>query len=367
MARAGLGSSWDCLFANDFDQKKQAVYDRNWGAGELTSGDIWDIDSTDIPCTADLAWASFPCQDLSSAGSRAGLAGDRSGSFWGFAKHIKELSSQGRAVPLVVLENVVGTLTSHNGRDFQNIAATLAEFGYNLGALVIDGALFLPQSRPRLFIVAAHKDYALPQETINAIPQAPWHTPTLKRVVSTLSDEIQERWLWWQMPIPRPHKKSLFDIVEVVPTSVTWHTKSETRYLLSLMDEVNRRKVNDAKKRGRLVVGSIYRRTRPHKDGSRRQRAEVRFDGIAGCLRTPAGGSSRQTLLFVEGRSVRSRLLSPREAARLMGLPEWYQLPEIYNDAYRLAGDGLVVPAVEHLAKTILNPIVQANRVSDAA
>ena len=367
MARAGLGSSWECLFANDFDHKKQAAYDKNWGAGELTPGDIWDINSSEIPCPADLAWASFPCQDLSLAGSRAGLAGDRSGSFWGFASHLKEICSKGQAVPLVVLENVVGTLTSHNGRDFQNIAATLADLGYNFGAMVIDAVLFLPQSRPRLFIVAVHKDYALPQATIDSIPQAPWHTPTLQRVVSTLSDEIQERWLWWQMPIPQPHDKSLSDIVEVVPTGVEWHTTSETRHLLSLMNDVNRRKVSDAKKRGELVVGTVYRRTRPEKDGSRRQRAEVRFDGIAGCLRTPAGGSSRQTLLVVEGRKVRSRLLSPREAARLMGLPEWYQLPERYNDAYHLAGDGLVVPAVKHLAKTILNPIVQANRVSEAA
>ena len=96
-------------------------------------------------------------------------------------------------------------------------------------------------------------------------------------------------------------------------------------------------------------------------------RAEVRFDDIAGCLRTPSGGSSRQTILVVEGASVRSRLLSAREAGRLMGLPENYELPQKYNDAYHLVGDGLVVPAVAHLADHLITPIAQANQQSALA
>ena len=94
------------------------------------------------------------------------------------------------------------------------------------------------------------------------------------------------------------------------------------RYLIELMTPLNRQKVARAMTLGRRTVGTIYRRTRPDENGTKRQRAEVRFDDIAGCLRTPAGGSSRQTILVVEGKSVRSRLLSPREAARLMGLSD---------------------------------------------
>jgi DNA (cytosine-5)-methyltransferase 1 len=90
------------------------------------------------------------------------------------------------------------------------------------------------------------------------------------------------------------------------------------------------------------------------------QRAEVRFDDLSGCLRTPVGGSSRQSIIIVEGKSVRSRLLSPREAARLMGLPDSYKLPQNYNEAYHLAGDGVVVPVVRFLAANILEPLVEA-------
>jgi DNA (cytosine-5)-methyltransferase 1 len=146
-------------------------------------------------------------------------------------------------------------------------------------------------------------------------------------------------------------------LIEDEPKGVAWHTAEETRYLLSLMSPINRKKVEQAKKIGVRMVGGIYKRTRHDEKGKRLQRAEVRFDDIAGCLRTPVGGSSRQSIIIVEGKSVRSRLLSPREAARLMGLPESYKLPENYNEAYHLSGDGVAVPVVRFLASKILEPL----------
>jgi len=107
------------------------------------------------------------------------------------------------------------------------------------------------------------------------------------------------------------------------------------------------------------MVGGLYRRIRPGADGKKVQRAEIRFDDVAGCLRVPTGGSSRQTIVIADGDAVRSRLLSPREAARLMGLPDTYVLPANYNDAYHLIGDGVAVPAVRFLAAHILEPILE--------
>jgi DNA (cytosine-5)-methyltransferase 1 len=101
----------------------------------------------------------------------------------------------------------------------------------------------------------------------------------------------------------------------------------------------------------------VYRRTRPDESGRKTQRAEVRFDQISGCLRTPVGGSSRQTILVVNGDSIRSRLLSSREAARLMGVTDTYNLPENYTEAYHLMGDGLVIPVVSWLEAYLLYPL----------
>jgi len=84
MARAGLGNGWSCLFANDFDPKKGAAYAANWGPHELVIRDVATLSTRELPRRADLAWASFPCQDLSLAGSGAGLKGQRSGAFWPF-------------------------------------------------------------------------------------------------------------------------------------------------------------------------------------------------------------------------------------------------------------------------------------------
>jgi DNA (cytosine-5)-methyltransferase 1 len=138
------------------------------------------------------------------------------------------------------------------------------------------------------------------------------------------------------------------------------------------MSEVNLQKVEAAKaaarRAGRRVVGCVYKRTRVDSTGAKIQRAEVRFDDIAGCLRTPAGGSSRQLIIIVEGESVKSRLISARETARLMGLPDDYRLPENYNEAYHLTGDGVAVPVVRHIAERLLEPILaQRNASADAA
>ena len=73
MARAGLGPEWSCLFANDIDPKKSATYAANWSEERLKIGDVAKLTTGDLPGAANLAWASFPCQDLSLAGVGAML------------------------------------------------------------------------------------------------------------------------------------------------------------------------------------------------------------------------------------------------------------------------------------------------------
>lgn len=361
MARAGLGAQWTCLFANDFDPKKAASYSANWGEDHLKIGDVAALKAADLPGTADLAWASFPCQDLSLAGAGAGLKGERSGTFWPFWKLMKALGKEGRAPRLIALENVCGALTSHDKKDFAAIGAALAGAGYWFGALVIDAAHFVPQSRPRLFIIGVHKSIPIPHGLTAAAPGGPWHSSALVEAYGALSKRSRDAWLWWKLPVP-PKRSAVFaDLVEDEPKGVVWHTRAETQNLLNMMSTVNRAKVALAKKSGSRMVGTIYRRTRKDADDNKVQRAEIRFDDIAGCLRTPAGGSSRQTIMIVEGQSVRSRLLSPREAARLMGLDDSYVLPENYNQAYHLVGDGVVVPVVRFIADNILETVLAAS------
>jgi len=356
MARAGLGSSWTCLLANDFDRKKGVTYAENWGDDHLIVDDIRNIAPEDMPGQPDLVWGSFPCQDLSLAGGGAGLKGDRSGTFWPFMAHIQSLREEGRAPAIVALENVLGTLTSHSGKDFVAICEALADRGYNFGAIVADAVHFVPQSRPRLFVIALREDISPAALTTAEEPYSPWHNAGLKNAYQRLPAALQDRWMWWRLPKPPKRQIRFADVVEDNPTSTAWHTKEETTMLLSMMSEVNLAKVETAKASGTRMVGTIYKRTR-YEHGIKVQRAEIRFDEVAGCLRTPAGGSSRQLIMVVEGNKIRSRLISTRETARLMGLPDTYTLPERYNEAYHLTGDGVAVPVVRYITKHLFDKL----------
>ena len=365
MAGFGLGSNWDCLFANDIDAKKAASYRANHHGGqELLLKDVAQVTLDELPGSPDLVWASFPCQDLSLAGNGAGLAGKRSGMFKPFWQLMRSLHADGRGPKIIALENVYGAITSNGGRDFATLAAAFSGLGYKFGAVVVDAVHFLPQSRPRFFMIGIRGDLTIPEGRTTDGPCTMWHPPALIEGCNLLSQTAASRWRWWNLPTPPARNTNLAALIDEKPTGVKWHTKAETKYLLDMMTDHNRKKVEAAKQCEERVVGTIYRRTRADADGVKRQRAEVRFDQIAGCLRTPAGGSSRQTIMLVEGNKVRSRLLSTREAASLMGLPETYILPERYNDAYKLAGDGVAAPVVRHLAEAIFEPILKRNRLA---
>ena len=330
MARAGLGSGWLCAFANDFHPMKVAAYVDNYGNGDIQQDDVARLTLDDLPADAvDLSWASFPCQDLSLAGDYRGLGQERdgaltrSGTFWPFWKLMRELVQRGRGPRTIVLENVYGALTSHGGKDFAAIASALSGSDYRFGTVVINAALFVPQSRPRVFFVAIRQGETIPTGLVADGPQAVWHPPALLDAHAGMTAEARKKWLWWNIPSTRRPQYDLRGCHRRAPDRRRVAHSQRDEILLALMSDKNRAKVAAAKKAERRMVGGVYRRTRTDEDGIKRQRAEVRFDDIAGCLRTPSGGSSRQTnSLIVEGKKVRSRLLSPREAARLMGLSD---------------------------------------------
>ncbi|MFN3557700.1 MAG: DNA cytosine methyltransferase [Brevundimonas sp.] len=356
MLRAGLGDGWTCTFANDIDPQKAAFYRANWGGEELAVGDIGEVATADLPGQADLMWGSFPCQDLSLAGNGAGLGGARSGMFHTFWDLARGLGREGRGPKIVAIENVCGALTSRGGRDFEILCRTWDEAGYAFGALVINADLFVPQSRPRLFVVGVRGDVPIDPALVADGPEAPFHPANLQRAAERLPKDLRRRMLWWRLPEPVEPVADLAAVTEADGPHLEWHSQAQTARLLSLMSPVNRAKVEAAKAGGGRQVGALYRRTRRDAEGRKLQRAEVRFD-MAGCLRTPGGGSSRQTLVVVEAGRVRSRLMTARETARLMGLADDYRLPGSYSAACKLTGDGVAAPVVRHLARWLFEPL----------
>lgn len=354
LARLGLEGDFTCVFANDIDPAKARAYRSAFGVGDMREGDIWTLSAAELPGRAALAWASFPCQDLSLAGARRGLAAPRSGAFWGFHRLIDKLCTEDRAPDVLALENVTGLLSSHGGADFAALVHALDDLGYRVGALEIDAALFTPQSRPRLFVIAARTP---PAHLIATGPSEPFHSPTLRTVVARLPDGLRKRFVWWRLEAPPQRNTRLSDLLD--DDAVAWDSAEKTQKLLTQMSPLQRARVDAMRETGQREVGAVFRRIRLER-GVRVQRAEARFDGLAGCLRTPAGGSSRQILLFVDGPQVRSRLLSPREAARLMGAPAHYPIPETQTAALHLFGDAVCVPVVRWLSQNLLAPLAGA-------
>ena len=357
MARLGLGAAWTCAFANDFDPVKAATYRDNFpdagfqdAGGHFHEGDVWKLDPAQLPGRADLAWASSPCQDFSLAGARAGLTGGRSSAFFGFWKLVEALNAQGRAPRTIVVENVAGLFTSHGGADFTALCRALAGQGYRFGALEIDAARFLPQSRPRVFVIATREP--VPAELIG---DSPFQTRLVQEARARLPAELAELWVAWRVAAP-PARNT--DLASLLDPDAPCRPQARTEALLDLMAPPHRARVEALRRSGGRAVGGVFRRMRTE-DGRKVQRAEARFDGLAGCLRTPRGGSSRQALLLIEAGAVTSRLVTAREGARLMGLPDTYRLPRAATSALHVVGDGVAVPVVRWLADQVLEPLLE--------
>ncbi|MGU8127888.1 DNA cytosine methyltransferase, partial [Escherichia coli] len=92
----------------------------------------------------------------------------------------------------MVLENVVGLLTLEGGRDFSAICERLREMGYCYGATIVDAKHFLPQSRPRVFIIAILKGINIPTKLFRGMASSHWHSPTLLRTYRALPSRLHE-------------------------------------------------------------------------------------------------------------------------------------------------------------------------------
>jgi DNA (cytosine-5)-methyltransferase 1 len=366
LVREGLSTSgWACVYANDIDPKKRSLYQARFGeSGHFHLGDVWQTEEVvarigDRPF---LATASFPCVDLSLAGHYRGLEGKHSSTFFGFAQVLKALGD--RRPKAVMLENVAGFITSRKGEDFAAVAKALADLGYRLDAFVLDAEHFVPQSRPRVFIIGVRDGFELPGSIAQPAEDgflSPWRTrlqtaphlrpPKLVRLMERV--ELSTGWMLFDLPPPPARRLQLADVIDRDDGQEWWDAAEVERHY-RMMSPLHSGQVDRLLAAGGLHVGTIYRRVRP---GG--QRAEVRFDGVAGCLRTPRGGSAKQIVIVVDRGRLRMRWMSPREYARLQGAGDF----PLAGDRIQLLfgfGDAVCVPAVRWIDRHVLSPLFDA-------
>jgi DNA (cytosine-5)-methyltransferase 1 len=349
LMRIGLQrAGWHIVFANDIDEDKWKMYRDHFGdTGEFVLDDIHHLDVDTVPDIA-LATASFPCNDLSLAGARQGLAGAQSSAFWGFIDILTKMGR--RRPPMVLLENVTGFLTSHDGNDFRDALLALNTLGYAVDAFIVDALRFVPQSRQRLFVVAT-KTEIIPSfnDKTPTFYQSECRPPALADFVYWHGDIA-----WKIRPLPSLPTATLKlkDIIEELsPNSQMWWNRERCEYLLNQMSPKHRAEAETMIQGSRVSYGTVFRRIRHGKS-----MAELRTDGVAGCLRTPRGGSGRQIFVAAGKGRFAVRLLTPRECARLMGADEFI-IKTSLNQALFGFGDAVCVPVIEWIARNYLNPV----------
>jgi DNA (cytosine-5)-methyltransferase 1 len=341
----GLKKYFQTVWANDICEKKAKVFCANHGKDIFHLGSIEQVRGEDVP-KALLSWGSFPCQDLSLAGNMSGLSSSRSGLVWQWLRVMDELQEK---PPLAVAENVVGLVSAAKGEHYRKLHNALIHRGYKVGAVVLDASHWVPQSRKRVFVIAV--DSQVPTNEFETDHPIWCHPAALIRAADGL-----ENWVWWNLPRPKATKTSLDDVVDF---AAPCDEPEKQHRLLNFIPEKHREKMAVAVRNGKSVFPG-YKRIRHGQ-----QVLELRFDGVAGCLRTPEGGSSRQFLVIKNNGSVKTRLLTVREAATLMGVRKNYKIPGTYNDGYKAMGDAVAVPVSRYLAEKLLSPLAELIKERD--
>jgi DNA (cytosine-5)-methyltransferase 1 len=352
----GVEHAW----ANDIDPAKADAYRANFGDRHFVLGDVRDVPASSIPAV-DIATASFPCIDLSLAGARRGLGsatapkGTRweSSMFWEFARLIEEMGD--RRPPVTLCENVYGFVASHGGRDLREAIAALNGLGYSCDVLAIDARHFVPQSRPRVFIVGMQEPPA--STTINQPSEA---RPAWAASLHENSDGLRLHTLALP-PLPVGPSTLAGYVEDLSPEDSRWWPADRLQRFLESLTLIQRDRLAGLQASPEKVWRTAYRRTRHG-----RAVWEIRGDGIAGCLRTARGGSSKQALVEVDDGAVRVRWMTPLEYARLMGAPR-YILPDRPNQAFFGFGDAVCVPVVRWLCEHYIVPAARPRSSSPLA
>ena len=356
-------SGWRCCYANDIAPKKASMYRDRFG--ESPYYHVGDVRSTDevvgrVETAPFLATASFPCTDMSHAGRMQGFDGAESSAFFGFAKAVTALGD--KQPPMLVLENVVGFLTSRGGAVFEAAVQTLADMGYWIDSIILDAKRFLPQSRARLFVFAFHESLRIPELVKQSadvfgdrwdalIAASALRTDRLRSLMR--NTELSTGWATLPLTSPTSAEYELDGFLDSDDGQAWWDEPLVEKHM-AMMSPLHRADVDGWMASERPRMATVFRRIRQGE-----QRAEVRRDGVAGCLRTPRGGSARQIVLCAGQGRCRMRWMSAREYARLQGAPDF---PLNGSDSQSLFGfgDAVCVPVIRWIDDNILSPCFDA-------
>lgn len=350
MAEALESRGYEIAWANDIERAKYDLYaaNRSEAGSRFVLGDVREVRGSSIPTRLDLATASFPCIDLSLAGKRRGLDGSQSGMFWEFARVLGEMKPVERP-RAVLLENVHGFATSRGGSDLRAAIQTLDKLGYSCDVFAVNAKHFVPQSRPRLFVVGTRGS-----AVTNSGSMPPLSDVRPEWVRSVYARNWDLRMHYRELPSLPIGPADLSDVIEPMTVEDSrWWSEDRTTAFVESLSPLQARRFGGHVDSARLTHHTAYRRTRGGK-----ATWELRADDIAGCLRTTGGGSSKQAIVEAGQGQARVRWMTPVEYARLMGAGDFKTNARTENQALFGFGDAVVVDVIQWIVDNYLTSIL---------
>lgn len=314
-----------CVFTSEWNDWAVKTYAANFGESHPVAGDITKVldPASEIPAH-DVLLAGFPCQPFSIAGvSKKNALGRPHGFecttqgtlFYDVARIIQACRPKA-----FLLENVKNLLSHDKGNTFRTIRDVLEkELGYQIHYRVIDGISFVPQHRERILIVGFREQTDFAWDAF----RAPKEGPRLESILHR-TDGLEPR-------------------IEHDEDRFFNHAKKKVNPKYTLTDNLWTYLQNYAAKHREkgngfgfgLVTGTDTTRTlsaRYYKDGSE---------------------------ILVAQKRGNPRRLTPRECARLMGLPDTFRIPVSDTQAYKQFGNSVVMPVMAETAR-LMKPHIMA-------
>ena len=333
--RAGLS----CVGQVEIDKKCNEVLVKHWPDlvrhDDIETARDW-ADERGITGSVDVVCGGFPCQDVSIAGVRKGLAGQRSGLFFSavaFASHTE--------AAVIVLENVPGLLSSNKGRDFGTVITTLAEAGYpHIEWRVLDSQYFgVAQRRKRLFVVASARPprgravFVESQDLSGDLDPLP---PQRQEVASTLGGGSGNR--GWASDTDR---------MTFIPFTKSRRAQSDTDYetwveshitpTLNTFENLSEGRATT------LAIGFNWQNGGGYGNAN---------DGLGITMEATPPLSTSQIPAAAYEWNVRR--LTPVECERLQGFPDDWTAGLADSNRYRQMGNAVTVPVAEWLGKQLV-------------
>ena len=306
-------AGWQVVWQVENNPFRRSVLRRHWPEVELRNDIRTDTDGLD---QVDLICGGFPCQDLSVAGRRKGLAGERSGLWFDFIRMVGEIRPS-----WVIIENVAGLLSSNEGRDFEVVVSGLAERGYGVAWRVLDSQHFGVAQRRRRVYVVGHLGAPCPPEILFEPESCGRDSETSRKTGRKLPELLAEA-----LGIIATASTS----TTTVPTSSTQgRTPSSESSRSTPMDTASQsqsRPHNPAQTDG----GSTEGQPSPWMKSKGRQSSTARStdrDTERGTSSDEHDQSTEDRPTAEEAELLSVRHLTPMECERLQGFPDTWTLP----------------------------------------